>query len=320
MLFPKQETRQHYSTKCYKMYSRGGEEKMGRLLVLLCLLVLYISAFAIQYQLTNNPVSWEDDFPTWSPDGTKIAFESAPGEKYDIYMTSSTPGGIVTKITNDVYKNVEPACSPDGDRIAYVCINGVDKTIKIKNLNTGIETSIREGLCPQWSPDGNDLVFAAYNGETYPSIWKRNLNTGDETQLTDNLSFYTQPDWSEDDLSIVYNKSNYLPTIWIVSSQGGTPSQVSISYGYAPKWSPDCLKIAFYAGNALGGYSIWVYNLTSHELKQATTSGTAYWDVNPDWSPDGSKIAFSRDGNIWITTYGINVEATSLGNIKALYK
>jgi dipeptidyl aminopeptidase/acylaminoacyl peptidase len=292
---------------------------MRRFLMLLCSLVICMSAFAIQYQVTNNPASYEDDFPTWSPDGTKIAFESAPGGKYDIYMTSSTPGGTVTKITNDVYRNVEPAWSPDGNRIAYVCVNGEDKTIKIKDLNTGIETSVREGLCPQWSPDGNNLVFAAYNGETYPHIWRKNLTTGEEIMLSDGVGYEMYPDWSCDGLLVIYNKGDLLSTIWTVPAVGGSSTQIPISYGISPKWASTGDKIAFSAGNSFGKYSIWVYNLLNQELKQATTSGQ-YYDMNPDWSPDDSKIAFRRSGNIWITTFGVNVEATSLGSIKALYK
>jgi len=59
--------------------------------------------------------------------------------------------------------------------------------------------------------------------------------------------------------------------------------------------------------------------MMNHELFQATPDST-YWCVQPDWAPDGGKIAFARQGNIWVVTYGVGVEATSLGKLKLLYK
>jgi Tol biopolymer transport system component len=185
-------------------------------------------------------------------------------------------------------------------------------------LSTGQETVIANGLYPQWSPDSNNLVFCRGSVNTY-NIWKRTINTGIETQLTFGSDFNIRPDWSNNGQTIIYNKNDVNPTIWTVPAGGGSPVQVPLAYGYGPKWSPDDTLITVEAGNDFGGYSIYVFNMITHELFQATPDST-YWCLEPDWSPDGGKLAYARQSNIWVVTYGVSVEATSLGRLKSLYR
>jgi TolB protein len=51
-----------------------------------------------QTRLTNNP-SW-DDSPSWSPDGNKIAFDSARDGNGEIYIMNADGTGQ-TRLTNN---------------------------------------------------------------------------------------------------------------------------------------------------------------------------------------------------------------------------
>ena len=66
---------------------------------------------------------------------------------------------------------------------------------------------------------------------------------------------------------------------------------------FAPAWSPDGSKIAFYSSR--DGISGEIYVMDADGLNQVNLTNNAAGDSSPSWSPDGSKIAFGsfRDGN-----------------------
>ena len=65
-----------------------------------------------------------DNDPAWSPDGTRIAFESSRTGDGDIYVMN-TNGTGVTKVTGSGAEEAQPTWSPDGTTIAYArCTTG----------------------------------------------------------------------------------------------------------------------------------------------------------------------------------------------------
>jgi TolB protein len=62
-----------------------------------------------QTRLTNNPAS--DGWPCFSPDGTKIAFESLRDGDFEIYVMNAD-GSNQTRITNNPAYNGHPSWGP----------------------------------------------------------------------------------------------------------------------------------------------------------------------------------------------------------------
>jgi TolB protein len=107
--------------------------------------------------------------PTFSPDGTRIAFVSNKSGSPMIYVIKIPPSGtplkeikpqLISKFTKD---NTAPSWSPDGTKIAYCAkINGI-RQIFVYDFLTGLERQLTTGNGnkenPSWAPNSLHLVY-----------------------------------------------------------------------------------------------------------------------------------------------------------------
>ena len=99
--------------------------------------------------LTNAPGS--DLAPSWSPDGTKIAFQSDRQTDYAVWVMNAD-GSNPIRLTTPSTPAGAPSWSPDGTRIAYeqggdIWVMNVDGSRKIR-ITSGFWA---DGL-PRWRP------------------------------------------------------------------------------------------------------------------------------------------------------------------------
>jgi Tol biopolymer transport system component len=134
--------------------------------------------------------------PTWSPDGTRIAFSAQMGGSSDIYIYNLKKESL-KQLTKDPYGDLQPAWSPDGKSIAFVTERfSTDlSTLNIGNLEIAlIDPSTGEiskivgfkgamNLDPQWSADSEHLFFLSdHNGIN--NIYRMELNSKEISQMT----------------------------------------------------------------------------------------------------------------------------------------
>ena len=223
--------------------------------------------------LTNSPDAHKG-WPTWSPDGTEIAF--AVHEGIGTLHLMDADGGNLTVLKKNYTSSTRPAWSPDGKRIAY----GGTLIIRIFDVRTGKEEAVRVPVHRlsgsrihdvAWSPDGHQFAFAAKiidqaGNSQARDVYIMNVDGTGLQQLTQHRA--------EDD---------------------------------APAWSSDGQKIAFVSyRNVLEG-GIFIMNADGSNIAELTNSGEDY----PSWSPDGTQLActhFGTDVHIGI----INVNSGDL--------
>lgn len=116
-------------------------------------------------QLTSGPAI--DVFPVFSPDRTKIAFQSDRAGTADIYVMDSDGSNIVrlTGFGGDSLDDYAPTWSPDGQRIAFVRgkipPGGAGKLWVIDADGSNGHVLLDQPLVdfPAWSPDGTRIAF-----------------------------------------------------------------------------------------------------------------------------------------------------------------
>jgi len=177
-------------------------------------------------QITNGPYSekWPaadtDKFPSWSSDGTKIAYVSH--KPLSGILVIPAEGGTPTQIYDTTYL-VSVDWSPDGEYFAY-CTGG--SIYKIPSEG-GTSIYLSNGLYPTWSPDGKKIAFTRWK---LGGICVMDFDGDNKIIITDEgLS----PTWSPDGKKIAYTNNN---EIWIKNSDG--TNQTYLTDGSMPAWSP----------------------------------------------------------------------------------
>jgi Tol biopolymer transport system component len=237
-------------------------------------------------RLTDNEST--DGFPSWSPDGSRIVFNSNRGGRpAGIFIMNADGSNPV----DTGLQGVHPAFSPDGRRLAYRLGN----SLFIADADGGNPRSfvIAPDLGdfyftkPSWNPAGDLLVFQSSDPHLFimqeadgpcDRFWENNCSS--LTLLTDSRADNSLPSWSPDGKLIAFQDHR---EVSVIAPDGTGFSQLThddLPSG-EPSWSPDGARIAFTAGH-FQSRRIFTMKRDGSDVRQITFEGVAR---APAWSP-----------------------------------
>jgi len=171
-------------------------------------------------------------------------------------------------------------------------------------------------LCASYSADGRQIAYCSDVSGSW-EIWSMKQNGTKQHQVTHLGGFSTFPDYSPDGSKIAFVSqlaTDSSDQVFVVNAaNGGGLTQLTscpvvdgFCFNDYPVWSPDGKKIAFIHGERFDAdgnpldEQVWVMNADGSNKQQLTTDAP-FKDQVPDWSPDGTKIAYaSGPSGIWV--------------------
>ncbi len=246
-------------------------------------------------RVTTN--TWDDVSPSWSPDGSRIAFVSERGSSPHVYVVAPDATDERNVAPGVTAQFNAPVWSPDGSRLAFVgeekrhqTVDWIDTYFNDKSqfvTKTSSHTVYREALYIAGA-DGSDLTKL---------VWANSADATPSTRVGIN------------DLIL--------------------PEEEVIEF----RWSPDGKQIAFLAKRYGGASSLYVAELDGSEVRQIldsyeiweSKSYTSMWILGFGWSPDSSSINLEIVGadydslaSEWENTYAIHTIASDGSGLRTL--
>src|ERR1700674_15347 len=247
----------------------------------------------------------DDNAAVWSPDGSKIAFQSLRnGVNYQVYVMNANGSGLVN-VSNGSGNDGQPSWSPDGTKLAFTSDRDDPgrPSIYVMNANGSNQTRLTftstpfKDEQPAWSPDGARIAFVS----TRDSV----IETWTETDDLGGLLTRT---------AVRSNKEVYL------MDDDGT-SQVRLTNTLenddSPAWSADGARLLFRSEREREGYDpveqVWTMNPDG--TNQTNLSNNGFGDYGPGWQQAGvnqpptvSNVSYDTATNR-ITTAGLTYDA-----------
>jgi Tol biopolymer transport system component len=175
--------------------------------------------------------------PTWSPDGTEVAFVRSVEAVNGIFVIDLE----TTEERQISPDGVAPEWSPDGSRIAYASPDGL---ALLSPDGTGVTPLGVRGDCPTWSPDGEQIAYCSVQGEESDEddLYVMRADGSERRRLTSDPGIEDPVAWSPDGRRIAFfSRRTTGGDTYLIDVDGSGVVQLTSEPGaqVANAWLPD---------------------------------------------------------------------------------
>lgn len=231
---------------------------------------------------------------------------SGPSNQYR-KLVHTLVDNIVTTVTGE--KGIAQT------KLVFEGVVGKEKQIFVSDYDGANLLQITKEQCPNllpnWSPDGNKIIYTSYL-YGFPQSFIYDVKGGMRKKICGFPGLNTSASFSPDGRKVALTLSkDGNPEIYIIDIDSLELTRVTNDKGIdsSPTWSPDGKKIAF-VSNRSGTPQIYIMDIRGGIPKRLTYSGS--YNTNPSWSPKGNLIAYNSivGGRFQIFTIDVNTGDT----------
>jgi eukaryotic-like serine/threonine-protein kinase len=235
----------------------------------------------------------------WTPDGKILYASDASGSAHIYEMDPQT---MTTRALTDAGRNYAPAVSPDGQHIAFHSNRSGPFQIWIADRDGSNPRQLTfgdESNWPQFTADGNWIVYQHSERNTRDVIWKVPIGGGTPISVTHEIAM--RPVFSPDGKWIACwtsegtQNSRWRLGILSLTGDGAAAKHfdvaptVGVNWNVLIRWSPDSKAVTYI--DRRGGFdNVWIQPIDSSAARQLTD----FKDnriFSFDWSRDGRLLA-----------------------------
>ena len=265
--------------------------------------------------LTNTPAESET-YPTWSPDGTQIAYLSGTEDAADVFVMSST-GQQKLKVSGTPTARARGVVwSPDSSRLGFVSDRddaaGIQDVFVVNRDGAGLtnltHSTDRDEWSLDWSPDGAKIVYLA-DLSLHPisfiaHILTMNADGTNKVTISTNNGFNLDPVWSPNGAKIAFILPGFTGSGLATIQPDGTnrifvtnPNVIEIvEEGIV--WDSSGSRILFRGAEAGSGGTpnLFIVNAATGAYVNLTTNVPGYGSPfrSVDWSVDDTQVVYDE--------------------------
>jgi Tol biopolymer transport system component len=247
----------------------------------------------------------EDSRGAWSPDGTRVAFNSDRAGPMNLFV-HSLEDGSTRQVTRGPGGDFQPRWSPDGRRLVFFSSRSGNADIWTVEVETGLMVQLTGDSAlqvnPFYSPDGRRIAFQSDRGGR-KEVWVMDADGSNPRQLSTTGVADHFMLWRPDGRSIVFNAPGRDGAVQFeISLDGGDARPFPrVRSGFHMSFNPAGDRVMDVVGHRTltvspldGGAPYAIFELDDPEVR------IDY----PVWSPDGRWVLFDRlkpgGGDIWL--------------------
>ncbi len=270
--------------------------------------------------------------PSWSPDGSRIAFQSSQNGAYRV-LTMAADGSDRRAVSHGDVDDRHPSWSPDGTHLAIDSGTEIKREIWILDLASGARTQVTRldafASFPAWSPDGSKLSFYVYKNGAL-DLWVVGKDGASPTPITQVLASETNSQctfachaaaWSPDGSRLAFSDGDQ-QHVWTMRSNDGT-DRIKVSQddptgrSHFPAYLADG-RLAYVTEHINPGQSwtdVWAVMPGSGQPASALLEDVQVQGPF-EFSPDGQKVLFASPRNGSFDIYVANLDANGAEALK----
>ncbi len=258
----------------------------------------------IPLRLTDNPA--REHSPAWSPDGLNIAFIRATDEGTREVVIVPAIGGSERVVATLEDREVSGLVwSSDGTTLAlsaqteptgaYSLFLLSAETLSMRQLTEAAPSQWGDAE-PAFSPNSERIAFVRRASEGVEDLFVVSTRGGEPERLTRDEREIAGLDWASDGQSIVFASSRAEGAgLWRIPATGGTPEWIATAGEGESVSQPSVARRGRRLTYEQRSSDANIWAIRQGRFGRLPLIHSTRWESNPQFSPDGTQIAFASD-------------------------